>query len=290
MTLSHNKICELEDFSHPELYEVIRQVFSYELIRFGADFPMGKEYRKYWEVAMAIRTLETFGVLHPEAEVLGVGAGNEPTIFYLTNYVRRVFATDLYLGTDWQESANLGMMLAPERYWSAAWNPRRLVVQHMNALDLQYEDHSFDAVFSSSSIEHFGSLEDVQRSLQEIARVLKPGGILSLSTEFRMAGNGPGLPGILMFDESQIHNLIASTANWVPLSPLDFQVSEPTWATACAFGQAIQELNNHLAHYGEILFPALTWGTYPHIVLREGEYVWTSIHLALQKQALQTAN
>src|SRR5262245_61554505 len=95
--LGYNKLCQLEDFAHPTLRPLIREVFAHELERFGPDFPLGVEYRKHWEVAMAIRTLRDFGALLERSQVLGVGAGNEPTIFWLTNRVRRVFATDLYL-------------------------------------------------------------------------------------------------------------------------------------------------------------------------------------------------
>src|SRR5262249_6695247 len=94
--LSYNKICNIEDFEHPRLRGLIREIFPHEISRFGPDFPRGREYRKHWEVAMAARSLADHGVLHERARVLGVAAGNEPTIFWLTTQVERVFATDLY--------------------------------------------------------------------------------------------------------------------------------------------------------------------------------------------------
>lgn len=90
--LSYNKICNVEDFRHPALIPVIRDVFRFELSRLGPAFPLGREYRKYWEVGMAIRAMADCGALHRRAEVLGVAAGNEPTVFWLTRHVRRVFA------------------------------------------------------------------------------------------------------------------------------------------------------------------------------------------------------
>src|SRR3546814_19579580 len=95
------------------------------------------------------------------------------------------------------------MLTEPGSAWEGEWNPRRLVVQHMDALDLRYEDDSFDAIFSSSSIEHFGTHADVARSIRQAHRVLKPGGVLSLSTELRIAGPVPGPPAILQFDCDQ---------------------------------------------------------------------------------------
>ena len=99
---------------------------------------------------MAALALEEAGVLRPDAEVLGVGAGNEPTLFWLTTKVGRVFASDLYLSEGWEESASAEMMLDPGLSWPGPWDRRRLVVQHLDGRDLHHPDGSFDAVFSSS--------------------------------------------------------------------------------------------------------------------------------------------
>ena len=256
------------------------------MTRFGSEFPTGREYRKHWEVGMAVRTLEDLGVLHDQAEVLGIGAGNEPTIFALTRRVHRVFATDLYLeGGNWSESAHTSMLSDPSRHWpsSTPWNPRRLVVQHMNALDLNYEDARFDAIFSSSSIEHFGTPDEVRRAVREMHRVLKPGGILSLSTEFRLAGPPPGLPGILLFDAEDVRRIFLGDVTWEPVDSLDFSLSAATLATAIPFEEAAVDVRRHVEAHGCIVFHQLDWSRYPHIVLREGDWLWTSIHLALRK-------
>jgi SAM-dependent methyltransferase len=283
--LGYNKVCNLEDFAHPDVRRTIRTVFAHELARFGPNFPAGVEYRKHWEVAMAARTFADHGVLRPDAAVLGVAAGNEPTVFWLTNHVGRVFATDLYLQEgNWGESANASMLVAPGGHWPAAWNPRRLVVQHMNALELRYEDGSFDGIFSSSSIEHFGSADEIRRAAGEMCRVLKPGGVLSLSTEFRIAGP-PGIPGCVLFDETELRELIVGDLPWRPVSPLDLGVSEATRATEQPIAEASEDVRRHVAEHGHLVFHRLDWSRYPHIVLRNGEHLFTSVHLALRKSA-----
>lgn len=133
--LPHNKACELEDFSDAGFMAWVAQIFPHEVARFGPNFPRGVEYRKHWEVTMAVRALCAGGVIDPAAEVLGVGAGNEPTIFWLTRYGRRVFATDLYATEDWEESAVRSMLVDPSPQWPGDWQIRRLVVQHMDALE-----------------------------------------------------------------------------------------------------------------------------------------------------------
>jgi SAM-dependent methyltransferase len=273
--LGYNKLCELEDFRDAELRSVIRDVFAFEIDALGPDFPTGFEYRKYWEVAMAVRTLRDFGLLQEQAEILGVGAGTEMTLFWLTNVVRRVFATDLYLepGEPWERTANAAMLTEPERFAPARWNPRRLVVQHMNALDLQYEDESFDGVFSSSSIEHFGTHADVRRCLEEIVRVLRPGGVATLSTEYRLEGPSPGLEGTLMFDTEELLRALEGLP-WSLVSPLETSVSTATTASTVSFAEAAED----------VVRERRRWRTYPHLVLRHGDLVWTSIHIALQKE------
>ena len=52
---------------------------------------------------------------------------------------------------------------------------------------LPFEDASFDVVVSNHVVEHVGGLEDQQRHLGEIARVLRPGGIGYLATPNRWA-------------------------------------------------------------------------------------------------------
>ena len=283
----HNRLCNLEDFSDPDVVRVMREVFPHEIERFGISYPEGAEYRKHWEVAMAVRSLGAAGVLNPDAQVLGVGAGNEPTIFHLTNLVGRVSATDLYLANEgWEDSANASMLSNPERHWPAAtrWHPRRLVVQHMNALDLRYENETFDGVFSSSSIEHFGTATEVLTSLAEIHRVLKPDGVLSISTEFRLSGPPPGLPGILMFDADDVRSLFIQPFEWDPIGRLDFSISDASMASEQRLVDLSAEVTKHVEKRGFIEFHNLDWEQYPHIVLRHEDLVWTSMHLALRKR------
>jgi SAM-dependent methyltransferase len=285
VALPLNKACNVEDFTDPELVGVVREVFPHDVARFGAEFPRGREYRKHWEVAMAVRALRAAGTLRRDADVLGVGAGNEPTVFFLTNHVRRVFATDLYLSPGWEESASSRMMTDPGRYWPGAWDRQRLVVQHMDALDLHHLDGSFDAVFSSSSLEHFGDLAVVWRSLAEMSRVLRPGGLLSLSTEYRLSGPGPGLPGVLMFDACELAEMIHA-GGWEPLDPLDLAISPATRGGLLPFEDAAQDVRRHVeSNGGDLLFHKLDWSSYPHILLEHAGRVWTSAHLAVRKPA-----
>jgi SAM-dependent methyltransferase len=283
--LGYNRLCNLEDFAHPALLPVLREVFAQQVRDVAADFPLGRESRKDWEVAMAVRTLRDAGCLHRGAEVLGVGAGHEPTVFWLTNHVGRVFATDLYLQPGvWTEFANASMLTEPGRHWPGEWEPRRLVAQHMDGTDLKYPDGAFDAIFSSSSVEHFGGPDAVRRSVEEMFRVLKPGGVLSLATECRLEGPGPGIPETLLFDAAELQALFLDGLDWRPLSPPTFEVSAATRASEMPVEEYVEDLRANFAAHGEMVaFHDLHFRRYPQILLRAGEHLFTSYHLALRK-------
>ena len=281
--LSLSKICELEDFSNPRLEPIIRDVFSHELFRFGADFPRRHEWRKYWEVAMTILTFKECGLLDGTREFLGIGAGNEPTIFYLTRFAHRVLATDLYLSEGWDESANSSMLTNPEFHWPFTMNSNRLTVEHMDALALRLEDESVDAIFSSSSVEHFGQRSDVARALDQAFRVLRPGGVLSVSSEFRLRGERPGVPGVLMFDEDDIDKLFLGTRDWSLIEPFDPNASVATMATVADFNRVVNDQGSQVARYGGLWTHHVEFAQYPHIVLSFPRHTFTSFHLALRK-------
>jgi SAM-dependent methyltransferase len=274
-TLPDTKLCELEDFVNPALQPYVDSVYSGCRTPERPRFPEGMEERKHWEIAMALRTLSDFNALRDDAEILGVGAGNETTIFWLTTRVKRVFATDLYAAPgEWERNAPPKMLWDPAPSIPISWDPRRLVVQNMNALDLHYVDGSFDGVFSSSSIEHFGTFDDVRWSIEEAVRVLKPGGVLTVSTEYRLAGEPPGMPNVLLFDQEQLRQLFAG----LPLRPLsEFNPvqSAATCRVIVDFNESAEDVRNQRPSFR----------TYPHIVLQYGEHLWTSVHLGFVKTA-----
>jgi SAM-dependent methyltransferase len=294
-SLGYCKLCELADFRDPDLRELIRDMAAVGPER--PDYPDGEEHRKPWEVAMSARALRDFGALHEDAEILGVGAGSEATIFWLTRHVKRVFATDLYLTEDsWSElDSGAGMLHAPEGETTLDWNPRRLVVQHMNALELRYEDDSFDGIFSSGSIEHFGALDDIHKSVEEMYRVVRPGGVVALATEFRLAGPPPGLPGTALFDQEELRRVLLEGLDWELPSQLDFSISEETTAAPVDFDSLVElslaeptlwmKLKDALGREVKLEATAIRHlpTPYPHIVLRKGEHLWTSVFVTLIK-------
>jgi SAM-dependent methyltransferase len=165
----------------------------------------------------------------------------------------------------------------------------------MNALELRYEDESFDGIFSSGSIEHFGDLDNIHQSVVEMYRVLKPGGVVGLATEFRLAGPPPGLPGTVLFDESELRQVLLDGLDWELASPLDFSISDETMAAPVDFDRLVEihltepslwmKLKDALGMDVEPPQTAVRHlpTPHPHIVLRKDDYLWTSVHVALIK-------
>ena len=273
--LRHNKVCEIEDFHDPELAAVIRDVFSHVAAVSGGQFPAGSEDRKHWEIAMSVRALRHLGALRPDATVLGVGAGTELTSFYLTREAGCVVATDRYLDPGiWAKEAPALMLTRPQELCPYPFETAKLVVRHMDGRVLDFPDGSFAGVFSSGSIEHFGELPDVAAAAFEIGRVLAPGGVAALSTEFLIAGppRAWGSPGMLLLDEERLRRFIVEASGLEPVDELGTTISAATLSTQRDLMVALREIEQ-----GERKLP--------HLVLNHEGQVFGSVHLALRKTA-----
>ena len=273
--LRHNKVCEIEDFRDPELAALIRDVFPHVAALGGPSFPAGAEDRKHWEIAMSVRALRRHGALRPDATVLGVGAGTELTSFYLTRDVARVVAIDRYLDPGiWSAEASTLMLTRPQAVCPYPFEAAKLTVQHMDGRVLDYPDGSFAGVFSSGSIEHFGELPDVAAAAFEIGRVLEPGGVATLSTEFLISGppGAWGWPGVLLFNPERLRRYIVEASGLEPVDELDAAVSTATVRTQRQLATAIREIDE-----GERKLP--------HLVLDGDGQLFGSVHLALRKTA-----
>ena len=175
--IGYNRVCNLGDFADQTLRNVIREVFAHELSLFPPSYPDGVANSKQWEIAMAVRALRDLGALRPDARLLGVGAGTELTTFYLSRQVRQVVATDIYAGAGpWADVAPSGFLVSPHLFAGPfPSEPRHIIPLHQDARALDLPDEEFDGVFSSGSIEHFGSLCFVANAAYEIGRSLKTG-------------------------------------------------------------------------------------------------------------------
>jgi SAM-dependent methyltransferase len=267
-----NCLCWIEDWDHPARLASMRRLLP-SYVEDHPTFPRGFEHRKHWEFAQVAVGLEQLGALGPASLVLAVGAGHEELIFDLTTRAQWVFATDIYgTGSFSSGAADARMLLDPDHFASSPYNRNRLVVQQMDALDLRFEEGTFDAVYSLSAIEHFGAVEGAKRALGEMARVLKPGGIAALTTEC-IVNDAPAYsaPGQELFTPNALRTLCSSHEDVVPVQELDFSLSDRTSALPpVPLIKAIEDSKR-----GHV--------DYPHILLELEGRVFTSFSVFLKK-------
>ena len=148
-------------------------------------------HRKPYEFTQLLYGCRRLGVLRDDACYLSVGAGHEHVLYWLANHVERVVATDMYEGVWQDERAREGdpiVLQNPEQYAPFPYRRDHLEFMRMDGRSLKFADDTFDVTYSLSSIEHFGGFDGAAQTVREMARVLKPGGVLALATEYVIAG------------------------------------------------------------------------------------------------------
>lgn len=175
------------------------------------------------------------------------------------------------------------MLTDPGAHWPFAWNAERLEVSKMDGSDLGIPDESVDGLFTSSSFAQFSTGDDIRRSLDEMFRVLRPGGILSLSTGYRLWGPVPGASGDLVLDAEEIGTVVLADRRWSLVDGFDAAVSEATMATRVSTFETMQELQRSIDSLGGRYMHHMELTRYPHIVDEVPGRGFTSAHLLLRK-------
>lgn len=185
------QLCELANpakWDNPDWLAILKSLAS-------APIEKAQMHRKAYELAQTIFGLQRLGALGERTSVLSVGAGHEPILYWLANHAGTVVATDLYDG-EWQSKfsreGDPGVLADPSQFAPFPYRRERLWFMRMDGSQLGFVDGCFDAVYSLSSIEHFGGVDGARASVAEMARVLRAGGVLALATEWCVRGTAGG--------------------------------------------------------------------------------------------------
>ena len=191
------RLCQLTDvekWKDPEWMAALESLESSP-----AYEPPDFVHRKSWEWGQCMYGLDLLGKLNRSSSALGVGVGWEPISFFLTRHVDEVVATDLYpekghWSRQGAKEGNPEILDDPDKYAPFPYEKDRVRFLRMDGKTLDFPDERFDLIWSCSSIEHFGGHEGSRRAMREIERVLKPGGVVCLITEYVLPpadGDGP---------------------------------------------------------------------------------------------------
>ena len=181
-------------------------------------------HRKSYEFTQLLFGLTRLDRLRDTTSVLSVGAGHECVLYWLANHAGRVVATDMYEGRWQAEGAREGddrVVEDPAQYAPFPYRTDRVSFMRMDGRALTFPDGEFDVVYSLSSIEHFGGLAGASAAMREMARVLKPGGVLVVATEYILSGP----PHEETFTRDDVQALVAASGLSL-VEPIDFDVYE----------------------------------------------------------------
>lgn len=278
-----NKLCCIEDWDNNEVKQIIpkfQDIAYYNKSQGVLARKPGQIHRKDWEWALGMIVMKRFGKLNENNKAIGVGAGKELILFYLANHIGHVYATDLYSTKDWENFAPSDFPENPGKYSPFSYNQSALTVLRMNATQLEFPSNSSDIVFSFSSIEHFGgdNYSGALKSLKEMERVLKPGGIAVVATEYIINNKNPPDLSNQFYNEHTIYSHLIDKLDLMKLvEPLDLTISQKTLEkgiidAADAVKWDTSRVDDNFKQ------------THPYIVIKLGNILVTSIMLIFQKK------
>lgn len=217
-------------------------------------------HRKMWEYAICLEGLEAMGVVSPTATGIAVGAGSERPLFYYANQIERMVATDLYDNPTHEGTP--AMLLDPASFAPFPYQQDRLQVLRMPGDQLEFPDEHFDFAFCLSSIEHFGSRETQAKALDEMARVVRPGGAVCIITELVINGEAHHE----YFRPAELQQMFLEHPRLrLEGGPLEMRISD--LLLACPID--VREPDDLKSA--------------PHLVLTDGRVVWTSMSLFFRR-------
>ncbi|MBY0574762.1 MAG: class I SAM-dependent methyltransferase [Undibacterium sp.] len=227
--LQLNELTNPNKWDNPEWMAVHRELESYSVDKHCFSETKEYAYRKGWEWTQCLFGLDQLGAIHANAKGLGVGAGHEPILYYLTDRIAEVVGTDLYGNAAWSgrsvggNEADAAVLEDMSQFCPRPFVKEKLKLINMDGTKLTFADEQFDFVWSLSSIEHFGGHDAATQSMQEMARVTKKGGIVAVATELILTPNSPSHPEYFTQTEFEKH-VVNGAPSLTPIQAMDYSL------------------------------------------------------------------
>lgn len=217
-------------------------------------------HRKSWEFATCIQGLDALLPPRPEFKAFATGAGCERPLYHYANVVLEMHATDLY---DLSHPEGQPSMLSnPSAHAPFPFRESHLFVQRMDGRNLDFRDGQFDFGFSLSSIEHFGTREEQRHAFSEMIRVTRPGGVLCVVTE-------------LILNDARHEEYFS------PEELNEVFFTDPR--VKLVGGEPDLRVQQSLFDYPCDLRDSENVDKSPHLVLTDGQVIWTSFSMFFQR-------
>ena len=156
-----------------QTYGSIQHIKNMRQIMRGVPYPFGHQHRE-WEYGITLEALRQ----NDARTVLEVGGGG--SLF-------AVAASWIDMQVLQLDPGSMDHFVVPQSRWLK--RPLPTVVIDFFEYPLE-ESTLFDAVTCISVIEHVGTTDDALRFFNELCRHVKPGGLLSITTDFHPSGKG----------------------------------------------------------------------------------------------------
>jgi SAM-dependent methyltransferase len=261
-SLPLNSLTNVAAYQDPEWLGLFEDLatYSHDVHIFGAKADPNI-YRKGWEWVQTIYGLQHLGMIQPDHRAIGVGAGRECVIFWLGDRLRQVVATDLYGSGDWANvggrEADAAVVENPQNFCPRPIRPETIEFKVMDGTNLSaYPDATFDFSWSLSSIEHFGSHERAADAVAEMARVVRPGGVVVVATEYLLLEEQHHPE---FFNQSEMEEYVIRASPLLELiEPMDWSLPPTDYLI------------------DSVVYPSGIDRARRHVVLNDGTVQWTS--------------
>jgi SAM-dependent methyltransferase len=263
-----SKLCDAADWFRRDVDEIIR-VDLREPARFQ---------RKQWEFAMIFLALRQLGMVRHDKVGLSLGGGTERLLYVLAQRIGHLTVTDLYEpDTSWDcaRTDDPDRFVKSQRPFEVDDSKYRAM--RMDMRSLRFPDQSFDFCYSSCAIEHIGASKDFRRHLNEVARVLRDGGVYVFTTEVSYLGETIKDPNNYVFSPDDLAELV-DQSGLVPESDCDMSVSHHQANLPLPSNRADIAARD-AGGLSRTLLESL-----PHVTLLRGRYPFTSGLFVLRKE------
>lgn len=208
------KVCDIYDWFDPAFDHVVRQHLK---LTPGPG-------RKTWEFAMVFLALHRHGALRGEAVGLGMAVGAERLLYALAAQVAHVRATDLFApGARGARAEEPQAMIDRQAPWPLPNG--RIVAERADMRALPYRDESFDFAWSVSAFGQLGEEQEILAHLDEVARVLKPGGLYAFTATVCYGAQTQRRTGDFHFTPDHLADLMQA-CDLVPEPVFDATISD----------------------------------------------------------------